>query len=140
MDKLWWDTHIAEVRRDFRGDLATTSNQVKRHGLYPMGTYGRGFQPFGNSGAGAMALAGLAGARRILMLGYDCQRTGGKAHWHGDHPKGMGNAGSLPKWPQQFAKVRDGLAGVEIINCTRETALTCFPRAPLEECLAQAAA
>ena len=139
MDKPWWDTHIAEIRSVFRGDLATTSNEVKRHGLYPMGTYGRGFQPYGNSGAGAMALAALAGARRILMLGYDCQRTGGKAHWHGDHPKGMGNAGSMPKWPAQFEKCKAGLAGVEIINCSRATALAMFPRGDLEQCLAEAA-
>lgn len=135
MDKLWWDLHIQEIRATFRGDLATTSNQVKRHGLEPMGTYGRGFQPFGNSGAGAMALAGLAGASRILMLGYDCQRTGGKAHWHEDHPKGLGNAGSIPKWASQFAQAKKGLSGIEIINCSRETALAMFPRATLKDAL-----
>lgn len=74
------------------------------------------------------------------MLGYDCQRTGGKVHWHGDHPKGLGNAGSMPKWPQQFAKLKAAMAGVEIINCSRETALTCFTRGDLETCLAEAAA
>lgn len=135
MDRKWWDTHIAEIRRDFRGDLTTTSNEVKHLGLKPMGTYGRGFQPYGNSGAGAMALAGLAGARRIVMLGYDCQRTGGMAHWHGDHPKGLGNAGSMPKWPGQFEKCKAGLAGVEIINCSRDTALAMFPRASLHDTL-----
>lgn len=135
MDKQWWDMHIKEVRSVFRGDLCTTSNQVLRHGLRAMGTYKRGWDPFGNSGAGAVSLAGLAGARRVLMLGYDCQRTGGKVHWHGDHPKGLGNAGAMPKWPQQFAKLKAAMAGVEIINCSRETALTCFPRASLEDSL-----
>jgi hypothetical protein len=139
MDKAWWDMHITEIRSVFRGDLCTTSNQVKHLGLKPMGTYKRGWDPYGNSGAGAVSLAGLAGAKRVLMLGYDCAKTGGKAHWHGDHPKGLGNAGSIHKWPQQFAKLKAGMAGVEIINCSRDTALTLFPRRPLEDCLAEAA-
>lgn len=137
MDKPWWDEHIKEVRAVFRGDLCTTSDQVKRYGLMPMGTYKRGWNPHGNSGAGAVSLAGLAGARRVVMLGYDCQKTGGKVHWHGNHPKGLGNAGSMPKWLDQFKALQRSMQGVEIINASRETALRCFPRMTLEEALAQ---
>lgn len=74
------------------------------------------------------------------MLGYDCKRTGGKAHWHGDHVKQLGNAGSMPNWPKQFA----GLAamaqrkGVKLLNASRETALTCIPRVQLEDALRDA--
>lgn len=69
------------------------------------------------------------------MLGYDCQKTNGRAHWHEDHPVGLGNAGSVDKWPHHFVKVAEALAHVEIINCSRTTALRAFPRAKLEEVL-----
>ena len=75
------------------------------------------------------------GARRIYLLGYDCQHTGGQRHWHGDHPKGMGNAGTVAKWPRQFRELVRFVPGAQIINCSRETALTVFPRAPLESVL-----
>lgn len=71
------------------------------------------------------------------MLGYDCKHAAdGKRHWHGDHPKGLGNAGSVGKWPAQFRDVAQRLHGVEIVNATRDTALTIWPQVPLEEALA----
>lgn len=88
-----------------------------------------------NSGAGAIALAHHFGARRVLLIGYDCQHTGGRAHWHADHPHGLGNAGSVGKWPAQFRNLVQSVRGLEIINCSRETALTMFPRASLKEML-----
>ena len=90
---------------------------------------------FGNSGAGAIALAAKAGASRVILLGYDCEKSGGKVHWHGDHPAGLGNAGSMPKWPEQFKRLAASLSGVEVINCSRATALTAFPRGKLESVL-----
>lgn len=80
-------------------------------------------------------MAAKAGASRVILLGYDCQFTGGMAHHHGDHPPGLGNAGSLPKWPEQFKRLAASLDGVEVINCTRETALRFFPRMALEDAL-----
>lgn len=139
MDEPWWAQHIKEVREVFRGDLCSSSQHVKRHGVRSLGTMGRGWQPFGNSGAGAVSLAALAGACRVLLLGYDCQTSGGKVHWHGNHPRGLGNAGSMPKWPAQFAKLSASLSGVEVINCSRATALTVFPRSDLESELAKTA-
>lgn len=131
MDRAWWDVHLAEVKATFRGELLSRRNSLGiRDARLPIGT--------SNSGAGAIALAAARGARRIVLLGYDCQHTGGKTHWHGDHPKGCaGNAApkTIRKWPAQFLDVQGRLAGVEIINCSRETALTVFPRAQLEEAL-----
>lgn len=91
-------------------------------------------QTYGNSGAGAVALAALRGAGRVVLLGYDCQTTRGRKHWHPDHPSVLGNAGSLPKWAEQFRQLMRAVAGeVDVINATRETALQCFPRAKLED-------
>lgn len=88
----------------------------------------------GNSGAGAILLAVEQGAKRVILLGYDCQMTEGKAHWHEDYPKTMGNAGSSKKWPAQFAAVAKAMPdGVEVINATRDTALKLWPRVALED-------
>lgn len=124
MDRDWWRRYLGEARGGFGGAFVAplpgisgvVHARVKQH----------------NSGAGAIALAASLGAERIVLLGYDAQKTGGRAHWHGDHPEGMGNAGSVGKWPGQFDALAKTLRGVEIINCSRETALTCWPRQPLE--------
>lgn len=97
------------------------------------------FKTYGNSGAGAISLAAQGNAKRIVLLGFDCQKTGGKAHWHGDHPSNLGNAGSIPKWHVRFAEQARDLGYIEIINCSRETALTCFQRAKLEDTLENSA-
>lgn len=93
---------------------------------------------FCNSGAAALSLAASRGARRIVMLGYDCQRTGGKTHHHGDHPRPLSNAKSLPLWAGRFRDAARHLAqlGAEVINASRVTALTCFKRDTLESALA----
>jgi hypothetical protein len=88
----------------------------------------------GNSGHGAVGLAHQFGAARILLLGYDLQRTGGRSHWHGDHPGSLGNPPHMGIWIERFgALAADARAlGLDIINCSRQTALTCFRRMPLE--------
>lgn len=92
-----------------------------------------------NSGAQALALALAAGAARVLLLGIDCKGTPGKMHFHGDHVAGLKNAKSMHLWPQAFQTVgrAAGKTGASIVNCSRDTALTCFPRSPLEEELAK---
>ena len=118
------------MRRDFSGATYSNNDFHGRVGLIP-----KPFKAFGNSGAGAIAMAVKAGASRVILLGYDCQKTGGQAHWHGDHPAGLGNAGSMPKWPEQFKRLAESIEDAEIINCSRETALTAFPRGELESAL-----
>lgn len=128
MDRAWWNKYIAEAREGFAGEFVSCSavrgvNRIQfNHGA--------------NSGAGAIALAEYFNAPRIILVGYDCQKTGGKVHWHGDHPKGLGNAKSLPKWRGQFKKLADRLTNVEIYNASRETALPFWPRVELEDALA----
>lgn len=89
-----------------------------------------------NSGANAISFAAACGAKRIVLLGYDAQHTGGAKHWHGDHPKNLKNAGTVEKWPAKFSEVAAQLpADLSVINCSRATALTCFPRGELETAL-----
>jgi len=93
-----------------------------------------------NSGFQALNLAMLLGFKTILLLGYDMQYgPKGESHWHGDHPKGLNNAPEtrLPTWIEHFNDVAPTIrdAGIEVINCSRSTALKCFPRYELEDVL-----
>lgn len=90
-----------------------------------------------NSGHQAINLASVFGAARILLLGYDVQHTGGKSHWHGDHPRTLGNARCVANWARGFKRqAQDArLLGIEIVNCSRVTALDCFDRAKITDCL-----
>lgn len=87
----------------------------------------------GNSGYQAINLAFHLGVKRILLLGFDMQHTGGKRHWFGDHPRPLNNAAGIEGWRKAFTRLADDLRGegVEVVNCSRETALTCFPRKKL---------
>jgi len=84
-----------------------------------------------NSGYQAINLAYHLGAREIILIGYDMQFTQGKAHWFGDHPNNVkSNYNTWMRFYERLAKDAKKL-GLKIINCTKETALTCFPREDL---------
>lgn len=90
-----------------------------------------------NSGFQALNLAVLFGCTRILLLGFDMQKTGGRSHWFGDHPGKLNRTSPFPEFRKAFEAAAPQLAaaGIEVINCSRETALTCFPRQPIEAAL-----
>lgn len=90
-----------------------------------------------NSGHQAISVAYQKGAARIILLGYDMQHTGGQTHWHGDHPRGLTNAEGIAGWVKRFEPLARDLrdAGVDVINCTTETALKCFKRESLHDAL-----
>ena len=90
-----------------------------------------------NSGFQALNLAILAGASRVFLLGYDMQETGGKSHWFGDHPGSLKRTSPYALFRKSFDDAADQIArlGVEVINCSSETSLTCFPRVGLLEAL-----
>lgn len=89
----------------------------------------------GNSGYQALGLAHAWGAERVVLLGYDMQRTGGQSHWHGDHKGGLPNLGpALAAWPGRFDAVQRQWP--HVINATRQTAITAFPRMSLAAALA----
>lgn len=144
-DSTWWtarndktgEEYWREVQRVFAGRKLSSSQVVSRYGVET--TYGsRWFRDFHNSGGNSISLAVSAGAARVVLLGFDCQfAPDGRRHWHPDHPKGKSNCLSIPKWPAMFAKVAAyaKARGVEVVNASRATALTCFPRAELEDVL-----
>src|SRR5690606_33987929 len=120
-----WRTYWREVRAVFRGECVAPFRSEYARKVRFVGVR--------NSGASAIALAAYCGARRIVLIGYDCQHTGGRRHWHEDHPaSASGNAGTVRHWPAMFRDVASRLKGVEVVNASRETALDTFPRASLE--------
>jgi hypothetical protein len=134
-DAKWWAVYSDEVRASFAGvgivcgAVPKASPAMNAVPFLP----GRGF---GNSGTAAIALALHGGAQRVLLLGFDCKRDAtGKAHWHEAHPASLGDAKSIAKWPAKFLLVAAFARKrqVEVINCSRASALTCFPRARLED-------
>ena len=90
-----------------------------------------------NSGYQALNLAILFGARRIVLLGYDMQSTGGREHFFGPHPHPLRRWSDFAKFADMFRAAVPDLAAhnIEVINCSRETALDCFPRARLKDAL-----
>ena len=89
-----------------------------------------------NSGYQAINMAYLLGATQIILLGYNMGKPNGKAHFFGDHPKGLRN-GNYESYINNFTRLAEDLAheGVEVINCTPDTRLTQFKKAALCEAL-----
>lgn len=89
-----------------------------------------------NSGYQAINLAVHLGARRILLLGYDmAPAVDGRAHWFGDHPDKTPSP--YPQMRAAFDTLVEPLAalGIEVVNCSRQTALLTFPCRPLDSVL-----
>jgi hypothetical protein len=87
-----------------------------------------------NGGYQVINLAFHFGAKRILLLGYDMNGLG---HWFGKHEGGLQDATDFSHRVPHFTQLAADLkaVGVEVINCTRDTALTCFPRSTIQEVL-----
>jgi hypothetical protein len=152
-DGHWWDRHIGRPEmKAFKGRRITRDKgAAERHGLEYVRSFdapGLAHPPCicenGNSGAQAINLAAHwlldepPGERRIVLLGFDMQTTGGRVHWHEKHPSGVNpDERTLARWRVMFDEIAKDARqmGIEIINCSRETALRCFPRAPLESLL-----
>ncbi len=109
-------------------DVAAGSSAVLRDG--------RRLGGGGNSGFQACNLAARCGARRIVLTGFDMQ---GSDHWHGRHGRGLQNppADAVGRWRKAMDAAAPAFRalGVEIINASRETALTAYPRMSIEDAL-----
>lgn len=147
-DGRWWIEHAQAISDSgFAGERWTQDEpSAKRYGMNRVrhvrrpgltkteGTVHGG----GNSGYQAINLAFLFGARRIVLVGYDMQATGGSPHWFGAHASPALNR-PLPfaHWLGQFADLARDLAAakVDVVNASAATALRVFRREPLERAL-----
>lgn len=157
-DGAYYALRLVELRANFSGDLWTQqqghcklngnkrepwADAAPRLGINIVRSVaGAGIVPDavcrgGNSGHQAIGLAALFGARRIVLIGYDLQRTGGATHWHGAHAKPLTN-GNPASWIPHFDTLARDLAAahVSVVNASAATALQCFPRASIADALA----
>lgn len=86
-----------------------------------------------NSGVLGLEVARRRGASRILLLGFDMHGT----HFFGPYRNGLRNTTPVQRAQhlRQYAAWAKLHRGVEVLNCTAGSALTCFPMATLSEAL-----
>lgn len=144
-DYRWWAVHIGDVARDFDGTLWTCETpsggnwgdkDPAKWGItcLTVDTHAPGLsskQGFihggGNSGYQGINLAHLLGATTILLLGFDMQ---GDSHWFGKHPRTLNQCQDFGTYAHRFNSIGPDYG---VINCSRATALTCFPRMTIDE-------
>jgi hypothetical protein len=149
-DQRWWHHHIHDINMGFSGkrwscDPPKNTNWGKRDPLewgvkvLLCETGGRGLSTDPdvlvggrNSGYQAIGLAYHLGADRIVLLGYDMTWTGGRSHWFGNHPQELNNC-KPDKYIEDYRTIKPEAYGLEIINCSRSTALDAFPCRNLED-------
>ena len=92
-----------------------------------------------NSGYGAIDLAMKFGASPIILLGFDMRMVNGKHNYHDGHRRAVGSGvyanqfiPALRTIPKAVKKLD---LGVEIINCTPDSELDCFPMGRIEDYL-----
>lgn len=160
-DWQWWNVHAEAVAAGFTGERYSSSwaglharglkmkwptHPQVRHVVVKMaaglshvhGTVYSGGVP-GNSGAQALNLAYLAGARTIILVGFDMRPADdGRLHFFGNHPRPLANVDNYDAFRAGFGRLAVELhaAGVAVLNASPRSALTCFQRAKLERCRA----
>lgn len=125
-DVAWW-RHYPEALefpgRKFTCNEHPGAERITNAGAITTGT---------NSGLLACHVAvSVYKATRVLLLGIDLQGT----HYFGKHPEPLKNTTDA-----RFSVMRTQFAqwshrGVEVINCSPDSALTCFPKGELDACL-----
>lgn len=138
-DEMWWQETPEALQ--FAG-LKVSVGRIK--GVHQLRNSGKvGFDPDpsalrtgGNSGYQAIHLAAHAGARTIVLCGFDMH---GGAHWHPDHKAPLRNTmpDYYPVWAKHFETLRTELdmRGVTVFNSTPGSALKAFREKPLQEAL-----
>lgn len=150
-DPQWWDVHASEVLANFPGEKWTQDGPTaKKHGLNHIpGAHNAGLSLRkelihfnANSGAQAVNLAVLWGARRLILVGFDMKLAGKTRHWFGDHPGALNKPTDYPDLIAKFKRIADDLKslGVEVWNTSMESALPWFPKKPLDELLSSLSA
>lgn len=141
-DGKWWEAHAGVPTF---GGLKFSLEASAGHWpgvqvLSNTGDRGVELEPTGvrtgkNSGYQAINVAIHLGAKRIGLLGYDMQTLNGQpTHFFGEHPRSLRRSSPYAMFRTYFDSLVEPLKalGVEVVNCTRSSALDCFPRLPLE--------
>lgn len=146
-DEHWWEHHIEKINDECTAELWTQCpiaqsryNLNRIEGESKTGLGKKKLHFGGNSGYQAVNLAFLFGATKIILVGFDMQRTNDKIHFFGAHPYHRNGGGPtaqlLKKWCENFSVMAQDLSqeNVEVINASKNSALTCFEKKELELC------
>lgn len=93
-----------------------------------------------NSGSAAINVAVLAGAKRILLLGFDMKPFNGEervTHWHSDYGKFRIQDRDFKRFLKGFPQIAEDAKklGVEILNVNKDSAIDSFKKIELKEVL-----
>jgi len=150
-DFKWWSHHISDIARDFEGqcwsceppgDTNWGKNSADAWGVKLLRACisGKGLSrnkeevhTGGNSGYQGINLAYHLGATRIILLGFDMHCHSQQSHFFGDHPDGFVKNPKYERFIPAYHTIKPEEYGIEILNCSRETALDAFPRCNLED-------
>ena len=86
-----------------------------------------------NSGFQAINLLVHTGVRKIILLGYDMRVIEKKSHWFGEHPRGRNDfygKSFIPVFRTLVEPLKE--LGVDVVNCTPDSALDAFRKSTLE--------
>lgn len=90
-----------------------------------------------NSGFQALNLAILAGAKRIILLGFDGRPNAeGKTHFFGEHPTPT-PAAVWQEIQKAFSAAESAIeaAGVRVVNCSPGSFIDSFPKMALQDAM-----
>jgi len=134
-DGVWWDHHYGRVKQHSYSDLWTTDRRA--HQEYGINHF-QLTRPFysANSAIQAVCLAThIHHCRRVVLLGQDLHDHNGK-HFFGSHPPPLDRPSRYGNFIDMFCRLKETEwepMGVEIVNATPGSAMTCFPvMTPLE--------
>jgi len=145
-DRRWWHWH-KDALLNFAGLKVTTcEHHLDKPGIKVVK---RRNSPFGistdpgiliwnlSSGACAINLAFHFGVKRIVLLGFDMQKSGDKHNWHDDYGPRHSGFNPYPRFMRRFSNIAADLKryNVECLNATPDSAITVFPRVKLEDLL-----
>jgi hypothetical protein len=152
-DFRWWEWHKDKPEykalKCVKVTIQPTCEQIKDDSVHALKNWdqlsdrkGLCLDPTGlmtgrNSGYQALNLAVLAGAKRVVLLGYDMKFRGGRCHFHAPHP--IGNIESeFLAYAKYFSSTENQLKdlGVEVINTCMDSKIEAFRKEPLESVVA----
>ena len=155
-DSEWWGWH--KDRPDFQAfagqkcSISDSGRNIKDPAVHILrNANGRGHS-FGlsldpkqivtgsNSGYQALNIAVLAGAKTIILIGFEAREptATSKTHWFGYHPK-IEPVEAYAEYRKAFSAGEAAIkaAGVRVINCSPGSAINSFEKLPLEAALQQ---
>lgn len=139
-DTDWWDYH--EGVKQFNGERWTCAKasslkyDINHIDYKPQEKWSNSsdwIATGGNSGFQIVNLAEIHGATKIILLGYDMGYTD-KKHWFGEHPAKINRPSRYDEWIKRFNDAKPFIKA-EVINCTPNSNLKCFPMAKLRDVL-----